>query len=337
MYSNLTGISARFYRVEIFEQLARSIIVLEIKNTKFLVKAIRIASDKDIWQNGPEYTFSARTSMIVDLDEDKGNYKGTSLVNKLKCRPKEPRSLVCRFEDSKFVRLSPRAFNAEETVPDADATFSPFGFGDDAHFEVKFNEKGIESYTFDNNTLSAVNDLSNMYRLIANQLSLGVTINDTLFRTMENFTIGECSVICKVSRHKPTNRTARRTFEISSLIDLDVIDENVVEIVKERQLQDCIPHPVYFFGTRYTYGLVYRGTIEKLMFASSRMLISKSSFTADSVNVVDLYDEGRKKIGSALDHIQLTLESVDPARGQLPTISNPKTTDVILDVNKNCS
>lgn len=273
--------------------------------------------------------------MIVDLDQDKGNYKGTSLVNKLKCRPKEPGSLVCRFEDSKFVRLSPRAFNAEETVPDSDASFSTFGFGDDTFFEIQFNGKGIEQYAFSNGSLSAVDDLANMYRMVANQLSLGVTIKDTFFRTMENFTIGECSVICKVSRNKPANRTAHKKFEISSLIDLDIIDEDVVEIVKERQLQDCIPHPVYQFGTRYTYGLVYRGTVEKLTFASSRMLISKSSFITESVNIVNLYDESRKKIGSALDHIQLTLESVDPARGKLPSISNPKTTDVILNVN-NC-
>nr|XP_012135211.1 PREDICTED: uncharacterized protein LOC100881008 isoform X2 [Megachile rotundata] len=294
---------------------------------------VRVPTNEDQWKNGPEYTFNASLGMVTSMEVDKGQPMGSNMFVTLKCRPKEPTRLHCRFENARIAKFVPEKFEAEASMPPANATFSDFGFGN-ASFEILFNEDGIENYKFENDDRQMGDYLVNMYRLIANHLSVGVKFRKDVpspLRKLENSSVGECNVTYNVSRRKLDQPISIEEFQLVWLPDQRIDPEQETEITRETHLSDCLIHSVYFFGTRHTFGIVPVGSMEKLQSSTGRIIISSSNFTSESTNKVDVYNTKRKMIGSVLDHIRLTLVSVTPLTSDFKEITNPMNIGPILN------
>ncbi|XP_057319398.1 uncharacterized protein LOC130663876 isoform X2 [Microplitis mediator] len=285
-------------------------------------------SDKDGWKYGPEYTFLGEVKMITSLDSDKGQYLGTGLYSKLRCRPREPDVLRCKLDDTKITRLDVQGgFNPEKAKPAANETFRPFN-AIPVPFEIKFNDRGIESYIIEKNEPSLPDYCVNMARLIANQLSIGADLSDEMrstYRSFENFTVGECDVDFKVTRlpNKDSEAIKDSKFELTPLDKLGKLANEIMEIEKERNVKECLRCVRPFFGTRYTLGLVYRDVLSLIKSSVSKIVVSKNKFVSETNNENDVFDQDRRKLGKVLDHMKLTLESVLPATDQLEKFNNP--------------
>lgn len=255
-------------QLQFFQILSRSIsIAFDLPIQLFIncFPGVRLPASEDRWDNGPEYTFNATIGTISNLHGDHGKYMGSSLFTALKCRPKEPDRLQCRFENTRIAKLTPDTFKAEAVIPPEDVTYSEFGFGNNT-FEIKFNDKGIESYTFEQDVPNFNYFLNNMYRLVANHLSVLSRIRTVKqVEELENTTVGECFVNYKVSPKKLDNQITKKEFQLTWLPDEMMDAEQAIEMSKEVHLNNCIPHPVYRFGTRHSYGVVPVESIEKLV------------------------------------------------------------------------
>lgn len=230
----------------------------------FFFPAAHVLPNQDGWINGPEYTFNAHVGTI--FAQEKSNLRGNSLVCKLICRPEEPDNLICRIEETKSTRLSPSAFNSEQTKPAYDAIFDPFKY-DSTPFQIKFDKNGIDSYVIENDDDPRAEFQLNMNRMIANQLSIGTDLRGqgNSYRTMENFTIGECITNYTIKRERITTGESRRTFALMSLNDLEIRENELIDIVRKRHMAECPTSYDYSLGTRNLYGIVPRNSIEEMV------------------------------------------------------------------------
>ncbi|XP_034171004.1 vitellogenin-like isoform X1 [Osmia lignaria lignaria] len=287
---------------------------------------VRVPANEDQWKYGPEYTFNASLGMVTHMEVDLGEPKASSLLVTMKCRPKEPVRLNCRFENARITKFLPEKFEPEASIPPSSATFSDFGFGN-ASFEILFKEDGIESYTFENDSRLMGDYLVNMYRLIANHLSVGIRFRKDVpsrLRKVENSTLGECSVNYNISRTKLEELASNKEYQLVWLADQKIDPEQATEISKQTNLNNCTPHWVYYFGTRHIFGFVPVASKENLISSVGRIFITSSNFTSESINKVELYNmNDNKKIGTVLDHIRVSLVSVNPAGAELTDVANP--------------
>lgn len=205
--------------------------------------------------------------MVTNMKMDKGQPMASSLLVTMKCRPKEPVRLNCRFENARITKFVPEKFEPEASVPPVNATFSDLEFGN-ASFEIFFKEDGIESYTFENDKRLMGDYEVNMYRLIANHLSVGIKFRKDVpsrLRKVENSTLGECSVNYNVSRTKLEQQASNKDYQLVWLADQKIDPEQATEISKQTDLNNCTPHWVYYFGTRHSFGIVPVASKEKLV------------------------------------------------------------------------
>ncbi|KAK2585200.1 hypothetical protein KPH14_009907 [Odynerus spinipes] len=300
--------------------------------------ATDLVSNDDAWNNGPEYSFSVSVSTISNLragkSESKGESRllGTTLLTTLKCRPREPDNLNCHFEDAKIGRLSPKKFKFEEILRAAEnASYRPYGFSE-ANFEIKFNRNGIDGYIFEKDERLMGQFLVDMFRMIANQLSVGTSVEGKAesFREKENFTMGECPAEYKITRSEIDGHCQKKKLNLVALIDSQLNDEEILRIERQRVLDECLPRDLCYFGTRYTYGVVLGGHTDKLVSSTSTLTISRNCFISETFNIVDIYDEKKKKLGSSLDRLRVSLDSIDPAQGSLKSMSDPTSVDVVV-------
>ncbi|XP_023290174.1 uncharacterized protein LOC111673843 isoform X2 [Orussus abietinus] len=295
------------------------------------ILASSINVDENPWKHGPEYTYGVQLNMVTGMNEGHHEYLGTRLITKMKCRPKEPDSLSCRYLDAKFTRLLPKDFDVLGAEPAKNATYVPFGIGPE-RFEVKFNERGIESFLVPRSIAPWSVD---MFKLIASQLSVGTNLGrkEETFQIMENFTMGQCETRFKVIRRDDEDQNGLRKarFKLQFLPELGVPSGQILEVEKKRNLRNCSPRAKYFFGTRFTYGLVPYTAIDHLTSSFSRITLSESEFTSETVNRCDIHDEeDREKIGEVLDHIKIFLESIEPAKEELKEVPSPVTVGLIV-------
>ncbi|XP_034939525.1 uncharacterized protein [Chelonus insularis] len=287
----------------------------------------------DTWKYGPEYLFSGHAKMITSLDQDKGKLLGTGLYLKLKCRPREPDILRCKMDNTEITKLQPQAFDIKYANNAQDDGFRPFTvFNED--FEIKFNEKGIESYIVDEKTPLA-NWGMNMVRLIANQLSIGIDLSDEMrptYKALENFTVGECDVDYRIIRMPwKSDPNQNMSFELKPLEKIGKFGDESIEVQKRRHVKDCLRTAEPFFGTRYALGLIPKDSVTKLLSSESKILLSKTNFTSETINENEIYDKDRKKLGKIIDHMKLDLESIYPTTTELPTFVSQKNKEILPD------
>ncbi|XP_043281549.1 uncharacterized protein [Venturia canescens] len=292
----------------------------------------------ETWQLGPEYKFSARVRMISALDRDEGASLGNDMKADLRCQPaslaaSQNRTLICRLENSVIGKINPRAYDVYGKE-ESDG-YNKFGLMKE-FFGVEYNERGgIEGYVIEKTAPPLAAWSLNMARLIVNQLSIGGSVADEFtpeFRISENFTFGECDVDYTVSR-KPARLVAdsKRNFELVALDKLGDFHEESIEIEKIRDVNDCLVRADYFFGSRYTYGIVMRDVLTKIKSSRSRIFISKNELRAETVNEVELFGMDRKRQGNVLDHMEIELVSVTPAKEIFASFKNPVYMEVLAN------
>ena len=212
-------------------------------------------------------------NMIAAMNMNNGTLLGTRMFGKLKCRPQDSRSLICRTDDTKIMKIKPKGFNTSEMEIFENDCCSPYGLGSD-NFEVKFNENGITSYVLEDTNRPAQVWIIDMIRLITNQLSIGSDLenrrNDEQFKKLENFTVGECETEFKINRKRITKMENQKElkYKIVSILgskQFDFSADEKIEIEKRRNIQNCPRRKEYFFGTRYNKGIVLRDVHNNLV------------------------------------------------------------------------
>lgn len=203
--------------------------------------------------------------MITSLEQDEGSPLGTGVYIDLKCRPREPDILRCQLVNSTITRLKPLSFSVDDAEPSSNDTHRYFNILK-SPFEIKFNEKGIESFITERK-YSPVPWSINEIRLITSQMSMGVDLSDSnpASKAMENFTIGECEVDFKITLDPIAEEKKPGNFELSLLGKLAESSGQTITVTKRRNVKECIRCIQPFFGSRYTLGLVLRDVLTKLV------------------------------------------------------------------------
>lgn len=212
-------------------------------------------------------------NMIAAMHSDNGSFLGTRMAGKLKCRPQDAQNLICKIVDTKIIRIHPKSFNTSGMDIYQNESYSPYGLGRD-NFQVKFNKEGIETYILEKTDRPAEVWIIDMIRLITNQLSVGADLenrrNDEQFKKLENFTVGECETEFKISRKRIDSKLSQKELRykiVSTLVSkqFDFSPDEKIEIEKRRNIQNCPRRKEYFFGTRYTKGIVLRDVYNNLV------------------------------------------------------------------------
>ena len=234
-----------------------------------------VPTNEDIWKYGPEYKFGLEVNMIAAMNMDNGTLLGTRLSGKLKCRPhpQDSLSLICRTEDTRIIRIMPEGFYTSGLQVYKNESYSPMGIGRD-NFQIKFNKEGIESYILEDTKRPSQVLIIDMIRLVANQLSIGADLEkqrfNNHFKKLENYTVGECETEFSISRKPIEEVESRRKMKyklVSAFPEkkFDFTDDEKIEIEKKRNIDNCPRRKEYFFGTRYTMGIVLRDVFNDLV------------------------------------------------------------------------
>lgn len=291
---------------------------------------IYVPYDYHQWENGPEYTFNVTINTVANLTTDENEHRGSSLNAMLKCQPKEPDRLQCRFENASIAKLSLREFKPEAAIAPENVEYRKFGMGN-MTFEIKFKETGIEFYEFENGEKQE--DLVDLYRLVANHLNVwakttlagqapATTYKSQDVKMTENFTIGECRADTKISHQEQGNQTFRSGVWID-WYNKNLKSNPVIEVTKEVLLNSCLAQPVYRLHTRHVFGVILQETNQTLKNSTAHIFISFSNFTSESVNTVDVFDaDNGQRLGTSFDQIRLSLASIDPAKSALKKMTN---------------
>ncbi|XP_017876913.1 uncharacterized protein LOC108623116 [Ceratina calcarata] len=283
---------------------------------------IYVPDDYHRWENGPEYTFNVTINTVKNLTTDEDEPKGSSMNAMLKCQPKEPDRLQCHFEDAKIAIPSEVAITSKNVE---------FDMGN-VTFEIKFKETGIEFFEFENGEKQATDDITDLYRLVANHLNVwakttlagkapATTYKSQDVKMTENFTIGECRAETKISHQEQGNQTFRSGVWID-WYNKNLKSNPVIEVTKEVHLNSCLAQPVYRLVTKHMY-VFHRETNDTLKNSTAHIFISFSNFTSESVNTLEVYDaDNGEKLGTSFDQIRLSLASIDPAKSPLKKMTN---------------
>ncbi|KAI4483850.1 hypothetical protein M0802_013258 [Mischocyttarus mexicanus] len=324
---------------KLFKQEPTSNIVMIFILIPYLL-ATNLISNDDAWNNGPEYSFSVHLSIISDLEKDKGRYLGKALLVNLKCRPREPDNLFCHFEDAKIGKFSSKKFDRDGALPMRNIlSYEPFKLSR-KNFEIIFDSNGIIKYVLEKDDKIMNQVLIDMFRTIVNQLNIGTNLDGKKdnFQDKETFFTGECPADYKILRSKANNHCDKKQFDLVPLIDDLILNKNeVTRINRQIVLDKCVPPDMYYFIGNDIHSSIFENTTYRLISTESNTRFSKHCFTTETLNIVDIYDQDRKKIGNVLDHLYISLDSINPAQGSLKGLCNPTSIDVIVKTRSNYS
>ncbi|XP_014604580.1 PREDICTED: uncharacterized protein LOC106787067 [Polistes canadensis] len=320
---------------KLFRQEPTSNIVMNFILIPYLL-ATNLISNDDAWNNGPEYSFSVHLSIISDLEKDKGRYLGKALLVNLKCRPREPDDLFCHFEDAKIGKFWSKKFDREGALPARNISYEPFKFSG-KNFEILFDQNGINAYVLENDDKLMNQVLIDMFRTIINQLNIGTNLDGRKnnFQDEQHFSMGKCPADYKILRSKANNHCEKKRFDLVPLIDLILNKDEVIRINRQIVLDKCVPSDMYYFIGNDIHNSIFENTTYRLISSESNIRFSKNCFTSETLNIVDIYDQDRKKIGNVLDHLYISLDSIHPAQGSLKGLRNPMSIDVIVKTRSN--
>ncbi|KAK0084167.1 hypothetical protein PV326_006379 [Microctonus aethiopoides] len=268
--------------------------------------------------------------MLSFLDENNGEPLGTILRYKLICRPLNHDILRCYISESNITLLKSRNIGDDNNSKKINIVNVPF--------EIKFNQRGINSYIVEKTNPPVSLWELNMIRLIGNQLHIGIDLSDevkNMFRAQENFTIGVCQVDFKIKRilgdddYDDETNSLDSNLELVPLIKVGKFSNVSIEIEKKRNIDNCIRRTESFFGTRYILGIIHRDEQTTLTNSESKILISKHNFTSETIDINELFDSNQNKLGMVMDYMGLTLETINPATNSLEKFINPISVGII--------
>ncbi|KAK2585201.1 hypothetical protein KPH14_009908 [Odynerus spinipes] len=275
--------------------------------------ASRISVDIESLLHGPEYTYRVEIDTINRDGRDGATTKAFDIGSTLKCRPRVPDTLNCRFEAARMAVFEKGLLDlAQDTVEDL--------WVDEEPFEIKFDKNGIAQLIV---TRSMEPWTVDMIRAIVNQLNVGVDLRkrpDGIFVAKERSFLGECGSTIELSRSISQDRWKDDKLEIVPMPGLEKASGEILQIEKRRDLNDCGRKEDYFFASKSGYTLLHRDTTTTIKSSLSRIVVSDSNYTSYTVNEIVVGNKERNRNFTLYEKITLKLETVSAAKTELPVI-----------------
>ncbi|XP_043683416.1 uncharacterized protein LOC122636346 [Vespula pensylvanica] len=301
------------------EELKCSCIAYVIMITLLLLPfflASRISVDIESLLHGPEYTYRVE---IITVKKAGGqpcastDVKAFDAVSTLKCRPRVPDTLNCRFEAAKMQIYEEALYElARETVEDL--------WMDDEPFEIIFDKNGIKNLIVTKHMKPWIID---MIRSIVNQLNIGVDIRnkqDGIFTTTERSFLGECPAKIELYHGLSyDNQWKDEKFEIIPMNGINKVTSEFFRIEKRRNINDC-EHGVYFFASKSAYTNFPRDVTVTIKSSTSRIIISDSNYTSYTVNEFLVTNKAKTRNFTFHEKINLNLETISAPINDIPLI-----------------
>ncbi|XP_032673353.1 uncharacterized protein LOC116845119 [Odontomachus brunneus] len=281
------------------------------------------------WEHGPEYVFQVQVNSTAIPEEGIYGSVWLNLESRLICQPKVA-SLSCCFKDSVA-----NSFVADSLDPTGSAV--PVGpvsrqeayeFNED-RFEIKFNEKGMDSLLVNENIQPRELD---MIRFIVGQLNVGMNFNDPrfddgIFEAMENFTQSECVTTFKIDKKMNARWHPKRDFVLKPVLGLK--DRKMLQIRKIRNLQMCSHKVPYFFGNAES----LRETsdiISDVTSSDSHIIVTSTDFISYTSNVITTSKLTEAVITTLYENARLKLVSIGPAEREPPPVTEAEPVSIFI-------
>lgn len=269
--------------------------------------------DIDSLPHGPEYTYRVEITTINKDGLAGARTRFFNVDSALKCRPRDPDTLNCRFEATNMAVSEDGLLRlAQETVEDLWIGEEPF--------EIRFQKNGIVDLLVSRNMQPWTVD---MIRAIVNQLNIGVDLrgkSDGVYDVMERSFLGECRTMIDLSHRVSEDSWKDDKFEILPLAGLRKEPGEILRIEKTRDLNDCTRKEDYFLASMSNHPL-HRPGAATIKSSQSRIIVSDANYTSFTVNVAYIVDdEDRTRNFLLLDKISLSLETISAAKTELPKV-----------------
>ncbi|XP_014471452.1 PREDICTED: uncharacterized protein LOC106742741 [Dinoponera quadriceps] len=294
----------------------------------FLVAHVTV--DKP-WEHGPEYVFQVQVNSTAVPEEGIYGSVRLNLESQLICQPKtDSNSLSCRFKDS--VANSFVADSLEPTgtaVPVGPVSRQEAYEINEDQFEIKFNEKGLESLLVNENIQPRELD---MIRLIVGQLNVGVNFkdgwrDDGFFETMENFTQGECVTTFKVERKPNARLHTRRGFALKPILGLK--ERKMLHIKKVRDLQMCTHKVPYYFGSAESVREV-SDIMSDVSLLDNNIFVTSTDFVSDTSSEITTSKITEGVVTILYENVRLKLISIRPAESEPPPVTEAEPVSIFI-------
>lgn len=167
----------------------------------------------------------------TDPDEPFGK---TTIISKLKCRPKTMDNIFCHLQNSTIVNCEKDHTMIREVKTEQ-------------MFEIKFNEHGVENLIIEPPSRM---EIVNLLRKIANQFSISVDRHKiermSQFMARENSTMGNCATVYSITREELTNTIEKENIGFRFIV-LPMADnaKSISNLTIEKSRIDCINPPRY--------------------------------------------------------------------------------------------
>ncbi|XP_046836477.1 uncharacterized protein LOC124432028 [Vespa crabro] len=288
--------------------------------------ASRISVDIESLLHGPEYTYRVE---IITVKKAGGHpcagedVKAFDAVSTLKCRPRVPDTLNCRFEAAKMQIYEDGLYElARETVEDL--------WMDDEPFEIIFDENGIKNLIVTKNMEPWTID---MIRSIVNQLNVGVDIRnkqDGIFTAIERSFLGKCQTKIELYHGLSyDNRWKDEKFEIIPMNGINKVTSEFFDIEKRRNIDDC-EHGVYFFASKSAYTDLPRDVTTVIKSSMSRIIISDSNYTSYTTNEFLVTSKDKTRNFTLHEKIKLNLETISAPVNDIPVIPDATSVNFMI-------
>uniref|UniRef100_A0A348G626 Vitellogenin 3 n=1 Tax=Odontomachus monticola TaxID=613454 RepID=A0A348G626_ODOMO len=283
------------------------------------------------WEHGPEYVFQVQVNSTAIPEEGIYGSVRLNLESQLICQPKmASHSLSCRFKDSVA-----NSFVADSLDPTGSAVPAGPVSRQEAYeinedrFEIKFNEKGMDSLLVNENIQPRELD---MIRFIVGQLNIGMNFNDArfddgIFDAMENFTQGECVTTFKIDRKVNARLHAKRGFALKPVLGLK--DRKMLQIRKIRNLQMCTHKGPYFFGNAESLREV-SDIVSDVTTSDSHIVVTSTDFISYTSNVITTSKITEAVITTLYENARLKLVSIGPAEREPPPVTEAEPVSIFI-------
>ncbi|EFN86750.1 uncharacterized protein LOC105181152 isoform X2 [Harpegnathos saltator] len=287
------------------------------------------------WEHGPEYVFQVQVNSTAIPEEDMYDSVRLNLESRLICQPKvDSYSLSCRFKDSvanSFVTdiLEPTG----PAVPAGPVSRQEAYEINEDQFEIKFNEKGLDSLLVNENIQPRELD---MIRLIVGQLNFGISLSeagrvanreDGIFDAMENFTQGECVTTFKIDRKVNARLHGKSNFLLRPVLDLK--EQKMLQIRKIRHLHICTHKVPYFFGNAENLAEV-SDIVSDISTSYSQIAVTESDFVSDMSSVITMNKITEAVLTTLYENVRLRLVSIRPAESEPPAVTEAEPASIFI-------
>lgn len=292
------------------------------------------------YQERYRWRFGGESIYDISVNVSRSSYGGENarpstvcslITGELECRAKDTESLGCRFRTGRME--STRAVDSTGCYRSGEI-FTRENFFDREPFEIRFHSRGIENLVV-RRTIPRWKLV--IIKAVVAQLDVTVDLDREpwSYVALENSTtFGSCELDLKVhaSGRWPRENENEIEFDIVPVGSVTSRSANVLAregniiIEKIRQPEKCPGRATYFFGYASNNDSTERGTFFDTVSSRSRTVISKRSFSSQTLSQGAVVGPDGSTMIETRQSITLTLKTVHPANGIFPGITEPAST-----------